>query len=365
MHMRIGVVADVHLDSPFRWMPPDAARRRRLALRDALTRAVDAAAADGCDVFCVAGDLYEHDMVGPDTAEFLRSCFAGTSMRVVLAPGNHDWYGPSSLYHRVDWSPNVHVFDRDHLVPLELDDGLTLWGAAHRAPRGTAGFLDDFHVDRAGVNLALFHGSEQGALAAQGADKEAHAPFTALQVDAAGLDGAMCGHYHRPAAGPRHAYPGNLEPLAFGDPVGGLLLVEVADDGRLVFERRAVAEAHAHDIEVDVTGCGTVTDVRTRVRAELQGLSGVARVTLVGELPADVDLRPDDCETVAEWLDAVVARTDRIRTAIDVAQLTTAPTVEGEFVRRVLGAGLGVDEERRVLLTGLRALAGRDDLEVA
>ena len=362
--MRIGVVADVHLDSPFRWMPPDAARRRRLALRDALTRAVDVAAADGCEVFCVAGDLYEHEMVGPDTGEFLRRCFEGTDMQVVLAPGNHDWYGPSSLYHRVDWSPNVHVFAGDRLAPHELAEGLTLWGAAHRAPRGTHGFLDGFHVDRGGVNLAVFHGSEQGALAAQGSDKEPHAPFTAQQVDVAGLDGAVCGHFHRPASGPRHAYPGNLEPLSFGDPVGGLLLVDVAGDGGLAFERRPMAEAHAHDLEVDVTGCGTVTDVRGRVRESLHGLSGVARVTLVGELPPDVDVRPADCE-VADWLDAVVARTDRLRTAVDVRALAAAPTVEGEFVRRVLAAGLGPDEEHRVLLTGLRALAGHADLDVA
>jgi hypothetical protein len=40
------------------------------------------------------------------------------------------------------------------------------------------------------------------------------------------------------------------------------------------------------------------------------------------------------------------------------------PTVRGQFVRDVLAAGLPSDEQRRVVITGLRALDGRADLEV-
>ena len=61
-------------------------------------------------LFC-GGDLYENDRVAPDTAEFLRTAFAELAPTpVFLAPGNHDWYGPHSLYALVEWSQNVHVF---------------------------------------------------------------------------------------------------------------------------------------------------------------------------------------------------------------------------------------------------------------
>ena len=52
--------------------------------------------------------------------------------------------GPQSLYTVVEWSPNVHVFRESSLRRVELDDGLTLWGAAHLAPANTNNFLDGF-----------------------------------------------------------------------------------------------------------------------------------------------------------------------------------------------------------------------------
>ena len=39
------------------------------------------------------------------------------------------------------------------------------------------------------------------------------------------------------------------------------------------------------------------------------------------------------------------------------------PTVRGQFVRDVLDSDLADDEKRRVVVTGLRALDGRTDLD--
>lgn len=44
-----------------------------------------------------------------------------------LAPGDDDWYGPSSPYRQVDWTPNVHVFTEARLTPVTVEDGMTLW----------------------------------------------------------------------------------------------------------------------------------------------------------------------------------------------------------------------------------------------
>src|SRR5690606_35999305 len=80
---------------------------------------------------CCAGDLFEQDRYTPDSAAFLRRVFADLHpIPVLLAPGNHDWYGPASLYQQVDWTDNVHVFTEPALRPYVLDDGLTMLGAA-------------------------------------------------------------------------------------------------------------------------------------------------------------------------------------------------------------------------------------------
>ena len=62
--------------------------------------------------------------------------------------------------------------------------------------------------------------------------------------------------------------------------------------------------------------------------------------------------------------DAVQIRLEALRPGYDFDTLRIEPTVRGQFVADVLGAGLDTVEERRVLMTGLRALEGRRDLEV-
>src|SRR4051794_13120948 len=125
--MKLLHFSDLHLDTPFQWAGPALARARRQALRTALTRILSLADSLGVDALVCGGDLYEHERFSPDTGEFLRDIFAQLDRSVFLAPGNHDWYGPASLYRQLDWSSNVHVFTDAALKPVELTDGFTLW----------------------------------------------------------------------------------------------------------------------------------------------------------------------------------------------------------------------------------------------
>lgn len=367
--MRFLHFADLHLDTPFRWASVELARARRAALRDTLTRICKLAAELQADALTCGGDLYEQDRFTPDTAEFLRSTFEQIApLRVFLAPGNHDWLGPASLYRQVEWPPNVHVFTESKLSAVELADGLTLWGAAHRAPANTDGFLDNFHVDRCGVHVALFHGSERGELVFQEKGKAPHAPFRAQQIRAAGIHHALVGHFHAPKDAETHTYPGNPDPLTFGEAGDrAAVLVTVAADGSVTRARHRVATSAVSDVTVDLTGvthCGQVAD---RVLGAVAGLSGVVRVTLSGEVGADVDLHLQDILAVrAPHLDALMPRIGQISVAYDFERLREEQTVRGQFVRDVADdTGLADDLRRRVLVTGLRALDGRgDELEV-
>jgi DNA repair exonuclease SbcCD nuclease subunit len=321
------------------------------------------------DALTCGGDLYEQERFTPDTAEFLRSTFAELDpLPVFLAPGNHDWFGPSSLYRQVNWTPNVHVFGEAQLIPVSLADGITLWGAGHRAPVNTSGFLDAFRVDRGGVHVALFHGSEQGDLHFQGSGKVPHAPFRGEQIPQAGLHYALLGHFHRPVDEPYYTYPGNPDPLTFGETGDrAAVLLTVAADGAVSSERFPVARSTVTDVEVDLTGVTHSGQVSQRVPEVLSGRSGVARVTLRGDVGPDVDLRLNDIAALAvPGLDAVVPRVGTLSIAYDFARLAQEQTVRGQFVRDVRAApALTDDQRRRVLATGLRALDGRiDELEV-
>lgn len=364
--MKLLHFSDLHLDRAFRWAGERVARKRRQALRDTLLRIVQLARDERVDAVFCGGDLYEHERFSADTGEFLRSAFERLEpIPIYIAPGNHDWYCRESLYQQVRWSPNVHVFSTDHLVPVELN-GLTLWGAAHCAPANTDGFLERATklADR-GIHLGLFHASEVGLLQAQGAEKIPHAPFRREQIARIGLTHAFLGHFHKPQTAELFTYPGNPDPLEFGEEGDrGAVLAIVGDDGLITREYRRVAISEVHDLIIDVTGCSSQQDVRERVSERLTGLSGAVRVTLEGELGPEAELSLPDLGEIAPNLDGLAIRPGLLRIGYDMDRISGEETVAGQFVRDVRASGLPLEVMNRILVTGLRALQGRKDLEV-
>jgi DNA repair exonuclease SbcCD nuclease subunit len=365
--VKLILFADLHLDAPFAWLGGSqlAARRRRQALRQTLRNITRLATEVRADALLCAGDLFEQARYTPDTVSFLEQTFEEIEpLPVFLAPGNHDWYSAESPYRQARWSPNVHVFTEDRLTPVPLEDGLTLWGAAHRAPARTLGFLDNFRVDRDGVHLGLVHASERGRFTVDEPGAQPHAPFDAEQIAAAGLDHLLVGHYHRPQDADRYTYPGNPDFLNFGeDGMRGAVELTVLPDGRVLRVRHRVGVTDAHDLALSVTGCASQQEVRDRLAERLAGLTGVARVTVTGDLDPRVDLHARDLQDLPHGLDGVLVRLGRLRPAYDLGGISDEPTVRGQFVRDVLAAPLTDEDRQRVLLVGLRALEGRADLD--
>ena len=364
--MRLLHFADLHLDAPLAWARPETSRLRRRNRREALARILRLAEEERVDAVLSAGDLFEHERITPDTIEFLRESFGRSSRRIFLAPGNHDWYSARSPYALADWPPNVTIFSEARLLPVPLADGVTLWGAAHRAPANTDDFFAGFRPDRGGLHLALAHASERRTLAWQERGKEPHAPFDADELAAAGLHHAFVGHYHLPRDAERHTYPGNPDPLEFGeDGERGAVLATVHADGSVERVRHRVAVSEVHDVELVLDGLSHSDELMTAARDVLAPLTGCVRLTVTGDLAPSLHLDLRELEGLGQHLDGLVVRTATLRPGYDLDLVAEEASVRGQFVRSVRDEIGDPDLRRRVILTGLRALEGRDDLEVA
>jgi exonuclease SbcD len=364
--MRLLHFADLHLDTAFGWAPTAIASGQRQAIRAALRRICEVANQEGVAALTCAGDLYDQERYTADTAEFLVSTFAELHpLPVLLAPGNHDWLGPSSVYATARWSPNVHVFTSDRPEPFELLAGVVVWGAAHRAPANTDDFLHDFHARSSALNLGLFHASERSSFLQEPAGKEPHAAFSAYEIAAAGLTHALLGHLHTPIDGTDYTYPGNPEPLSFGE-LGerGAVLIDFGEDGNFTRRRIRVAQSSLEVVDVDVSGSASSQDISDRVTANLGGRGGIVRVHLKGEVEPSLSLDVGALRYATRDVEFAQFDTHEMHTAYDLDAIRAEKTVRGQFVRDVLESALDADERQRVLVTGLRALAGRSDLEV-
>jgi DNA repair protein SbcD/Mre11 len=377
MTTRLLHLADLHLDRVFAAMgcQGELARRRRQGLREALTSAGRVAMAQGCVAVTIGGDLYEHERAGVDTGRFLADTFASWQpMQVLIAPGNHDALLPGSLYRRVEWPSNVNIFSSTQLEPVELTDGVTVWGLAHREPSWQGDPLaGSAALPASGVHLALFHGAELGS---RPEGKSIHGPFHAERIRAAGFAAALCGHYHRRRLdqGSGLLYPGTPEPLSFDDEGGrGPVIVEVTDRGDVQFTAHDTNRWAVFSVECDATDCGSVGAVIDEVTMHCASTGfndperTMIRVDLSGVVDASVSLDSFTVElAVRERLDlAAVKVRDRTSPFIDLESTLHEESTRGAFVRAATAAAEDADPDEALVLEealryGLMALSGAE-----
>ncbi len=359
--VRVLHCADVHLDTAFPGLGPEWPLRRRQAIRSALGRIARLAAELRVDALTIGGDLYEDGRAGADTAAFLGDVLGGVPCPVLIAPGNHDPYLPTSLYARHPWPGNVHIFRSREFEAVAVGD-MRVCGVAHLQPKGTPNPLAGYRVPDGPPAVALMHGSEVGALQFEGAAKVDHAPFQEAEVAAAGFAFALCGHYHMPRATPWLCYPGNPEPLTFGETgERGAMLVDFTTTPPTVTRHR-VATVSVADAEVDISACSHREAVIEAIRAAVPARADrCVRVRVVGDLQPTVAPAPQAVlEAVRSAERCCVIEWD-LRLADDLDALAAAPDIRGEFVRILLARpDQGSPLVREALQAGLRALADED-----
>jgi len=188
--------ADVHLDSDGYG---DAARQaaHRERGRRVLTRIVDLALADRVDLLLIAGDLFDHNRVPDDTADFVRAELGRLRQPVVIMPGNHDVMVANGVHDRHDFAAgasHVHVIrrlDGETIDFPELD--AVVWGRAMQ--EHTPAFQPLAHVpvrDDRRWCLAMAH----GFFYPERQRPERSSPIFADEVRDTGWDYLALGHHH-------------------------------------------------------------------------------------------------------------------------------------------------------------------------
>ena len=271
--------ADFHLDSPFAGLSPERAAQRRGEQRELLDRLAGLAREKQADLVLLAGDLLDSERVFRETAQALRAALAAIPCPVFIAPGNHDFYSPRSVWTSLDWPENVHIFTSDALEAVELP-GCTLWGRAFSDAHQTACPLEGLAVPGDGrLHIACVHGC-----VGTGND---YGPITPGEIAASGLDYLALGHVHQGSGLQREggtwwAYPGCPEGRGF-DETGekGVLYVE-AEPGRVPAQFVPLAKVRYEIITADITGPdGALFNILEALPGKTSDL--ICRLILTGE----------------------------------------------------------------------------------
>src|SRR6185503_139288 len=203
-------VSDLHLGSPFAWLPSHLRDRRRRELHRVLEEAIHQSIARRADAILIPGDLFDHDGVDAETLAFAVHAFARDECPpVFIAPGNHDpWFETSLAWSpRVlrargwAWPPRVHLFTTAGWSSRALaGTPVRIWGrcttrgipSAER-PLDPGGLGELGSADAQEIHVALFHGSREGHLPP---GQTTTAPFADHEVHGGRFAYLAVGHYH-------------------------------------------------------------------------------------------------------------------------------------------------------------------------
>jgi DNA repair protein SbcD/Mre11 len=368
--------ADVHLDTSFAGsvFPSRLGDRKREAIRSTFRRLLDAARAEAVDLVLIAGDLFEHDRVTPDTIELLKQQFEGLgAIPVLISPGNHDPYTHGSPYHDEPWPENVHLFREEEFRSIEFPDlGVRVTGygfnRANLAER-TFARLPALSPDL--VNIVLAHGSD---VTHAPAGKMQYAPFAIAELAGKNVRYCALGHYHQ-----QHRLPNAIdqtEAWYAGIPEGrgwdeegscGYLLGTIEGE-QVQVQSRVSGQYPLRTLVIDCDGFSTreqIVEALSAERGRHFDSNTILRIRLTGTVDPRMDLSiPELTERLSgEVLHAVWD--DQTQPALDFQTIACEKTLRGRFVRTLNDRLATADGSQRAVLErarlyGLQALLGRE-----
>ena len=272
MALELLAIGDMHLGRRPSRLPGELAESgRSYGPAEAWNRAVRHAVETGVDVVALAGDLVDQE---DDFFEAYRALAEGISelvrngIDVLGIAGNHDVLVLPRL---ADELPDFHLIGAGgRWETRQFGAQLTLHGWSFPTRSVEQSPLSGHAFDRGpGVNLGLLHCDRD-------ARDSRYAPVASSELDAAGLDGWLLGHIHRPDAltpGQPAGYLGSITGMHPGEHgVRGPWRIRIDESGVAAVEQVRLAPMHWARVSVDLTGIERPEDAESRLFSELQAL---------------------------------------------------------------------------------------------
>lgn len=281
--------ADLHLDSGFESLPPEAAESRRKGQRELLFHIADTAQGKGAQALLLSGDVFENDNVSAETQRAFCNAMGGLDMPVFVSPGNHDPYTASSVWARMNLPENVRVFRGEEITCADYPKlNARFWGAGFMnsfCPPLLKGFEPPEKSD--GIfDVLVLHGDLSPGFSD-------YCPITRAELEKSGMDYAALGHIHTGgglqfAGKTAFAYPGCTEGRGY-DELGekGGLFITLSPTGANA-EFIPLGGVRYEIFELDVSG-GDAPDIINQATADLSD-KDYCRIILRGELKLPIDL---------------------------------------------------------------------------
>ncbi len=360
--LKILHAADLHLDSAFIGLSPEAALNRRAGQRKLLETIVEKANELQADLLLLAGDILDGKNAYYATAAALSSALAKCNARVFLVTGNHDPFDAASPYRTVRFPSNVHFFRSEQMESVDLPElDCVVHGASFVDSVCETPLLSGFSAPKDGkLHIMVLHGE-----CTEGASK--NNPIRKNDLAESGLNYVALGHIHKRselmrAGDTAYAYSGCPEGRGF-DECGekGALFVTVSREATSAeflpldgfrYEQQEIAVESTDDARAKLSNIIPESEEKLNLRVFFNGNSETIDLTaLQNEFSARIGRL------------VLVDRTTPLRSPWEGED---AENLKGAFLRKLHMAYNSAEEDEKALILkavkyGVAALENREE----
>ena len=365
--MKIIHCADIHADSKFgTHFSKEQADERRKEIVDTFANMVHFARENDVKAIIIAGDLFDTKASQQKNIKkrFSYIISQNPDIDFLYLRGNHD---EDVEFAYDDNLPNLKRFSKDGWTCYSYGN-VNIYGRefGSKIPLST---YSELTLDSTKKNIVVLHGQIADYKSKDGAPVISLPHLTNKNIDYIAL-----GHIHdyklsKLDSRGHWCHSGCLEGRGF-DECGekGFVLLDVDEAGGASGAVEAkfipLAQRCIHEVEVSLTGLVNYADIMKQISSSISNLPAkdIVQVDLTGEISEDTEIEAESYEATlkSDFNFYYIRVKDKTETKIDYQKYENDVSLKGEFIRLVKETSDLSDEEKsKIIMTGIKALAGR------
>lgn len=285
---------------------------------------------ENVDVILAAGDLFEFPSVSPEVTNAVAQVLQRSEIPIHAIPGNHDLYGPSSVWTTPQFRAIEHFHLHKELSKTEIADGVTLHSIPVKSKfdmQSQDEHLDDVSGEK-GVHIVMAHAHDVAVGTFGGHEDDCTLPIDSSKIIGKGYSLVILGHWHSwlEVEENQVLYPGTHEQTKFGErDAGYVAIIDVPEDGGgPQIQKKKVGQIQWSNEEFDCTERELPDDLIEFVRNRRDDGIDFLKLKLIGETDVDAlaDAIPDAIAACRPMVRHLEVSFDELTTVIDVEAMT-------------------------------------------
>lgn len=357
--MKIIHCGDVHLDSTMKTnLTSEQAKERKNEILLTFTKMVEYAKDNDVKVFMIAGDLFDTKNVSAKTRNIVKDCiFNNPQIDFLYLKGNHD---VNSFLNGLEKIPeNLKLFSKSWTSYRY--NSVVITGVEFDSNNSNT-IYSSLMLNKNDTNIVLMHGQESQY---SGKDKTEIINLGAMKNK--NVDYLALGHIHTYKESSLdirgiYCYCGCLEGRGYDEcgPKGFVLLD--TDSGKLEHRFIKFSLRIIYEIQVDVSGMETTNEADAAISKNIANIpnDSLLKVVLVGNVSIASERNLNYLSKKYNDKFYTFKIYDQTKLAVIIEDFRYDVSLKGEFIRFVLQQNYSDQERRKVIETGLKALAGEE-----